>query len=104
MMPLPPRAAAIAGSALLTRSRERAEGLASVGAEPVVRDVYDAAGLEEAVRRAAPEVVVHQLTALPPAIDPRRIEEHLAEDDWTFVVVGHVLVTEAMRLPMGRSA
>ncbi len=47
----------------------------------MVCDVYDAEGLAAVVRAAAPEVVVHQLTALPPAIDPRRIEDHLAAND-----------------------
>jgi len=35
-----------------------------LGAEAVVADVFDADGLTEAVRSAAPEVVMHQLTAL----------------------------------------
>lgn len=65
----------------MTRSRERADDLVSMGAEPVVCDVYDASGLEAALRQAAPEVVVHQLTALPPAIDPRKLEAQLAATD-----------------------
>ena len=36
----------------------------SLGAEPVVLDALDAAAVEAAVREAAPEVVVHQATAL----------------------------------------
>lgn len=65
----------------MTRRPDRKSHLAAMGAEPVVCDVYDPEGLEDAVRRARPEVVVHQLTALPQAIDPRKIEEQLAAND-----------------------
>ena len=65
----------------MTRSQERAEGLAALGAEPTLCDVYDAQGVAEAVRKAAPEVVIHQLTALPSAIHPRRLEKQLAAND-----------------------
>ncbi|WP_319945734.1 NAD-dependent epimerase/dehydratase family protein [Nocardia macrotermitis] len=49
----------------MTRSPEKAEMLAGLGAEPVVCDVFDAAGLEQAVRAYAPDLVMHQLTDLP---------------------------------------
>jgi nucleoside-diphosphate-sugar epimerase len=49
----------------MTRSRERADALRSIGAEPVVCDVYDADALREAVAVFAPDTVVHQLTDLP---------------------------------------
>ena len=65
----------------MTRSRAAAEQLASKGAEPVVSDAYDAEAAREAVVKAEPQVVVHQLTALPRAIDPRRIGEQLADND-----------------------
>ena len=65
----------------MTRHRDRADRLAALGAEPVVCDVYDAQGIEAAMRAAAPDVVVHQLTALPAAIDPRRIDTQLAAND-----------------------
>ena len=62
----------------MTRSPERAEALRSSGAEAVVCDVYDRDGLLEAVREARPEVVVNELTDIPPAIDPRRYAEQMA--------------------------
>lgn len=65
----------------MTRSRTAAEQLAAQGAEPVVCDAYDVEALREAVAKTQPEVVVHQLTALPRAIDPRRIGEQLAAND-----------------------
>jgi nucleoside-diphosphate-sugar epimerase len=49
----------------MTRSREKAEGLRSIGADPVVCDVYDAEALREAVVAFGAEAVVHQLTDLP---------------------------------------
>ncbi len=65
----------------MTRSQERADRLAVLGARPVVCDVYEAARVEDSIRHAQPDVVVHQLTALPPAIHPRRIADQLAEND-----------------------
>jgi 2-alkyl-3-oxoalkanoate reductase len=47
-----------------TRSAAKAAVLSEAGAEPVVLDPLDAAAVREAVVRAEPEVVVHQLTAL----------------------------------------
>jgi 2-alkyl-3-oxoalkanoate reductase len=47
-----------------TRSDNRAAQLSEAGAEPVVLDPLDARAVHEAVARAEPDVVVHQLTAL----------------------------------------
>lgn len=55
----------------MTRREERAEKLREAGAEAVVCDVYDAEALKEAVVGAAPEGVIHALTALPPKFNPR---------------------------------
>lgn len=48
----------------LTRSEARLDGLRAAGADPVLVDVYDRAALIEAVRKAAPDVILHQLTDL----------------------------------------
>jgi nucleoside-diphosphate-sugar epimerase len=40
---------------------------------PVVVDVMDADGLMAAVGAAGPEIVIHQLTDLPPGLDPARM-------------------------------
>jgi nucleoside-diphosphate-sugar epimerase len=53
-----------------TRRRERAARLQSIGVTPAVVDVFDADALRDAVVAAAPEVVIHQLTDLPPALAP----------------------------------
>jgi nucleoside-diphosphate-sugar epimerase len=49
----------------LTRSSEKAQALAEQGIEPAIADVFDADAVKAAVRRAQPEVVIEQLTALP---------------------------------------
>ena len=49
----------------MTRSPGKVDVLRSLGAEPVVCDVFDAAVLTAAVVRFGPDVVVHQLTDLP---------------------------------------
>lgn len=47
----------------LTRDEERATQLATMGAVPVVGDVYDEVRLARVVAESEPEVVIHQLTA-----------------------------------------
>lgn len=55
-----------------TRREDRAEQIRAAGAKAVVCDVFDAPALEAAVREAAPEVVVNQLTSLPQRYNARR--------------------------------
>jgi 2-alkyl-3-oxoalkanoate reductase len=54
-----------------TRSKERTETIRAAGGRPVVCDALDAAALHSAVAEAGPDVVVHELTALPHRFDPR---------------------------------
>lgn len=56
----------------MSRYEERAAAVRAAGAEAAVCDVFDAEALKAAVAAAAPEVVVHALTALPPAFNPRK--------------------------------
>jgi uncharacterized protein YbjT (DUF2867 family) len=53
----------------LTRSPEKAEYLRSLGAAPVIGDVFDADALTSAVSSFAPKAVMHQLTDLPDRLD-----------------------------------
>lgn len=62
----------------MARSENSAEAIRADGATPVVADALDRAAVTEAVRAAEPEVVVHQLTAIPPAVDPRSFAEEFA--------------------------
>src|SRR5579862_8891106 len=48
----------------MTRTPEKAGLLRALGAEPVVADALDAAAVMTALREAAPQVVVHELTAI----------------------------------------
>ena len=53
-----------------TRSAEKASALRAMGVTPVIVDVFDEKALLDIVCAAQPDVVVHQLTDLPPALDP----------------------------------
>ena len=56
-----------------TRSADGAASLERAGVTPVVLDVLDAPLLAAAVRDAAPDLIMHQLTDLPRAHDPAAI-------------------------------
>jgi len=58
-----------------TRSTTKAEALRAAGVEPVAVDVFDALALSRAVSAARAEIVIHQLTDLPPGLDPNQMAE-----------------------------
>jgi nucleoside-diphosphate-sugar epimerase len=58
-----------------TRSATKADALRDAGVEPVIVDVFDAFALSRAVSTARPHIMVHQLTDLPPGLDPARMAE-----------------------------
>jgi nucleoside-diphosphate-sugar epimerase len=55
----------------MTRSESKRALLEELGAMPVIADALDAGQVAEAVARARPDVIVHQLTAIPAALDTR---------------------------------
>jgi nucleoside-diphosphate-sugar epimerase len=55
----------------MTRSEERAERLREAGAAALVADVFDEERVRSGMAEAAPDVVVHQLTALPDRLNFR---------------------------------
>ena len=61
-----------------TRTADKAPDLLAMGAEPVVVDGLDAAGIGEAVARAEPDAIVHQMTALAGKPDLRRFNKWFA--------------------------
>lgn len=61
-----------------TRTGGKADALRAAGASPVVLDALDREAVTEALDRAEPEVVVHQLTALSGFTDFRRFDEGFA--------------------------
>lgn len=70
--------------AATTRSVGKVEMLRGLGAAPVVVDVFDAAALKQAVAKAKPDIVIHQLTDLPAGIgagfDPALLADALARN------------------------
>jgi nucleoside-diphosphate-sugar epimerase len=49
----------------MTRSAEKAARLESLGAQPIVCDVFDRPALTSAVRSFSPDLLLHELTDLP---------------------------------------
>lgn len=64
----------------MTRREERAEEIRAAGATAVVCDAFDKAALETAVKQAAPEVVINQMTSLPQQYNPRKASFYAATD------------------------
>jgi nucleoside-diphosphate-sugar epimerase len=58
----------------MTRSESKQAMLRDLGAVPVVADALDPDQVAEAVARARPDVIVHQLTAIPEALDMRHFD------------------------------
>jgi nucleoside-diphosphate-sugar epimerase len=53
------------------RSEQKAAAIRAAGARAAICDALDAVALRDAVAEAAPEVLVHELTALPDRFNPR---------------------------------
>jgi len=86
-----------------TRSQEKAAELRALGVEPAVVDVYDAEALRKAVADCRPEVVIHQLTDLPYALDAAQMTEGLRRnarlrDEGTRNLVAAAVFAGARRL------
>jgi nucleoside-diphosphate-sugar epimerase len=63
----------------LTRSEAKVKAIRDAGARPVVADALDPDALAHAVSEAEPDVIVHQLTAIPGALDLRHFERDFAQ-------------------------
>jgi NAD(P)-dependent dehydrogenase (short-subunit alcohol dehydrogenase family) len=61
-----------------TRSPAKADMLRASGVEPLVVDVFEAGVLKDAVVSIRPEIVIHQLTDLPPGLDPSGMAQAIA--------------------------
>jgi nucleoside-diphosphate-sugar epimerase len=62
----------------MTRTDAKRDQLRSLGVEPVVADALDAATVGRVVGEVEPDVIVHELTAIPPRINMRRFEREFA--------------------------
>src|SRR5947208_1872816 len=65
----------------IARSEEACEPLREAGADMAVCNVYDAEMLRGAMAFAKPDVVMHQLTALPDRLDAPDASERFAAND-----------------------
>jgi len=86
-----------------TRSTSKADVLLATGVEPVVLDIFDRALLTRAVSAARPDIVIHQLTDLPPGLDPSQMAERTKRNarmrsEGTQSLVSAVLASGARRL------
>ncbi|MCZ2157231.1 MAG: NAD(P)-dependent oxidoreductase [Bryobacterales bacterium] len=63
-----------------TRAAEKTEMLRKLGVEPVVLDVFDAEALRRTVVGSKPEIVIHQLTDLPPGLAADQMPEALVRN------------------------
>jgi nucleoside-diphosphate-sugar epimerase len=60
-----------------TRSAQKAPLLLQMGVEPAVIDIFDSTRLKELVAGIRPEVVIHQLTDLPHALEASKMADAL---------------------------
>lgn len=79
----------------MTRSPERAGWLVEAGAEPVICDAFDAEGVKSALVEEQPEIVINQLTDIPKAVNPRKVEEQFATNDRLRIEGTHNLMRAA---------
>jgi nucleoside-diphosphate-sugar epimerase len=61
-----------------TRDPAKAAGLEKVGAQAVVVDGLDSAAVGEAVAKAEPDAVVHQMSSLADKLDPKHFDRSFA--------------------------
>jgi len=59
----------------MTRTESKAADIRAAGAGAAVVDALDATAVANAVERATPEVIVHELTAIPQDLDVRKFEQ-----------------------------
>jgi nucleoside-diphosphate-sugar epimerase len=86
----------------MTRSESKTEDMRRAGARAVVADVFDVDALRAAMEEARPEVIVHELTALPDRIDFRKADTYAATNrirtEGTRNLIDAALATGARRL------
>jgi nucleoside-diphosphate-sugar epimerase len=86
-----------------TRNADKAATLRALGVEPVVVDVFDAETLSRAMLAVRADIVIHQLTDLPPGLDPSRMGEAIVRnarirDEGTRNLVAAAVVSGVRRM------
>lgn len=79
-----------------TRSPNKAASLRALGVEPVIVDVFDQERLSSVLADTQPEIVIHQLTDLPPGLDPAKMAEATVRNARIREVGTRNLLTAAM--------
>ena len=79
-----------------TRSKTKAAALQALGVIPVVVDVFDAPALSRAIAAIRPEIVIHQLTDLPAALEASGMAEGVARTTRIRIEGTRNLVTAAL--------
>jgi 2-alkyl-3-oxoalkanoate reductase len=88
---------------IATTSRpEKAEGLQALGATPVVLDGLDGVAVGEAVARAQPDAVVHQMTSIAGKPDLRHFDRWFAKTNELRTVGTRHLLAAAQAAGVGR--
>ena len=62
----------------MSRTNAQRDHLRGLGVQPVVADALDADAVGRVVGETEPDVIVHELTAIPPKINMRRFEREFA--------------------------
>jgi nucleoside-diphosphate-sugar epimerase len=62
----------------MARSPAGADAVKRLGGEPAIADAFDRGAVIEAVHRLRPDVIVHELTAIPQQLDLRNFEQAFA--------------------------
>ena len=63
----------------MTRTESKQKLLDDLGAVPVVADALDPEQMADAVAKAEPDVIIHELTAIPAALDMRHFDRDFAQ-------------------------
>jgi 2-alkyl-3-oxoalkanoate reductase len=85
-----------------TRTPSKAEALRAAGATPAILDALDRDAVIDALTRAEPEVVVHQLTALAGFTDFRKLDESFTATNRLRTEATDHLLEGIRRLPVRR--
>ena len=80
----------------MAHSGGKLDAIRAMGAEAVVADALDSGAVEAAVAQVEPEVVVHEMTAIPARADPRRFAEEFEATNLLRRIGTHNLVAAAV--------
>jgi nucleoside-diphosphate-sugar epimerase len=85
-----------------SRSPQKAGRLRAQGAEPVVLDLLDSGGVQEAVAAARPDAIVHEATALAGMSDVKHFDRSFAETNRLRTEGTDALLAAARDVGVGR--